>query len=295
MRSVALISPGDMGQAVGALLVHGGVRVLTCVAGRSERTRSLARAAGFIEIPTLDALVRESELLLSIVPPAQAVAVARDVAAALGATGGHLTYVDCNAIAPRTAREVAAVIASTGSGFVDAGIVGGPPRDAPSPRFYASGPDRAHFGMLADAGLDVRLLGDEVGEASAVKMCYAALTKGTTAIATELLVAARKLGVYDTLIAELRDSQATQAKRMADAVPAMPGKAHRWIAEMEEIARTFEDVGLTPLIFQGAAEMYRLTARSEIGGERPETVDRFRGVDGTVDVLARATEKVPTK
>jgi 3-hydroxyisobutyrate dehydrogenase-like beta-hydroxyacid dehydrogenase len=295
MRSVALISPGDMGQAVGALLVRGGVRVLTCVEGRSERTRGLARAAGFTEIATLDGLVRESELLLSIVPPAQAVAVARDVAGALGATGSRLTYVDCNAIAPRTAREVAAVIAPTGSAFVDAGIVGGPPRDAPSPRFYASGPGRAHFGALADAGLDVRLLGDEVGEASAVKMCYAALTKGTTAIATELLVAARKLGVYDTLIGELRDSQGAQAKRMADAVPAMPGKAHRWVAEMEEIARTFEDVGLTPLIFQGAAEMYRLTARSEIGGERPETVDRFRGVDGTVDVLARATEKVPTK
>ena len=295
MRSVALISPGDMGQAVGALLVRGGVRVLTCVEGRSERTRGLARAAGFTEIATLDGLVRESELLLSIVPPAQAVAVARDVAGALGATGSRLTYVDCNAIAPRTAREVAAVIAPTGSAFVDAGIVGGPPRDAPSPRFYASGPGRAHFGALADAGLDVRLLGDEVGEASAVKMCYAALTKGTTAIATELLVAARKLGVYDTLIGELRDSQGAQAKRMADAVPAMPGKAHRWVAEMEEIARTFEDVGLTPLIFQGAAEMYRLTARSEIGGERPETVDRFRGVDGTVDVPARATEKVPTK
>src|SRR6266545_2148831 len=264
MRTVALISPGDMGQAIGVLIAQGGVRVVTCLAGRSERTRALARGAGFVDVPSLGALVRESEIVLSIVPPAQAVAVARDVAAALGATGSRLTYVDCNAVAPRTVREVAAVIAPTGSGFVD-------------------------------AGLDVRLLGDEVGEASAVKMCYAALTKGTTAIATELLVAARKLGVYETLIAELRDSQAAQAKRMADAVPAMPGKAHRWIAEMEEIARTFEDVGLTPLIFQGAAEMYRLTAGSEIGGERPETVDRFRGVEGTVDVLARATEKVVTK
>ncbi|HUG06889.1 MAG TPA: DUF1932 domain-containing protein [Candidatus Limnocylindria bacterium] len=295
MRTVALISPGDMGQAVGALLTRGGVRVVTCVRGRSERTRALARAAGFTRLPSLDAVVREAELLLSIVPPAQALAVARDTAAALRATGARLTYVDCNAVAPRTAREVAAVIAPTGGGFVDAGIVGGPPRDAPSPRFYASGPDRALFGALRDAGLDVRLLGDEVGEASALKMCYAALTKGTTAIATELLVAARRLGVYDTLIAELRDSQGAQAKRMADAVPAMPGKAHRWIAEMEEIARTFEDVGLTPLIFQGAAEMYRLTAGSEIGGERPETVDRLRGMDGTVDVLARATEKVPAK
>ena len=295
MRTVALISPGDMGQAVGALLARGGVRVVTCLAGRSERARGLARAAGFVDLPSLESLVREAELVLSIVPPAEALAVARDVAAALAASGARLTYVDCNAIAPRTARAVAAVIAPTGSGFVDAGIVGGPPRDAPSPRFYASGPDRTHFGSLDDAGLDICLLGAEVGEASAVKMCYAALTKGTTAIATELLVAARKLGVYDTLIAELRDSQAAQSKRMADAVPAMPGKAHRWIVEMEEIARTFEDVGLTPLIFQGAAEMYRLTAASEIGGERPETVDRFRGVDGTVDVLARATEKVVTK
>ena len=295
MRTVALISPGDMGQAVGALLTQNGVRVVTCLAGRSDRTRALARDSGFIDLPSFAALVRESELLLSIVPPAQAVDVARDVAAALGATHARLTYVDCNAIAPRTTREVAAVIAPTGSGFVDAGIVGGPPRDAPSPRFYASGPDRASFGALREAGLDVRLLGAEVGEASAVKMCYAALTKGTTAIATELLVAARKLGVYDALVLELRESQATQAKRMADAVPAMPGKAHRWIAEMEEIARTFEDVGLTPLIFQGAAEMYRLTAGSDIGGERPETVDRFRGVEGTVEVLARATEKVVTK
>jgi len=295
MRTVALISPGDMGQAVGALLAQGGVRVVTCLAGRSPRTRALARAGAFIELPSLEALVRESELVLSIVPPAQAVAVARDVGAALRATRARLSYVDCNAIAPRTAREVAAVIAPTGSGFVDAGIVGGPPRDAPSPRFYASGPDRAHFAALRDAGLDVRLLGDDVGEASAVKMCYAALTKGTTAIATELLVAARKLGVYDTLVAELGESQATQAKRIADAVPAMPGKAHRWIVEMEEIARTFEDVGLTPLIFKGAADIYRLTAGSEIGGERPETVDRFRGVEGTVDVLARASENVVTK
>jgi 3-hydroxyisobutyrate dehydrogenase-like beta-hydroxyacid dehydrogenase len=295
MRSVALISPGDMGQAVGALLSQGGVRVLTCLAGRSERTRGLARSARFIDMSTLEALVREAELVLSIVPPSQALAVAGEVAAALRATGSRVIYVDCNAVAPRTVCDVGRVIQPTGSGFVDAGIVGGPPRDAPSPRFYASGPHRAQFGELREAGLDVRQLGDEIGEASAVKMCYAALTKGTTAIATELLVAARKLGVYDTLVAELRDSQATQATRMADAVPAVSGKAHRWIAEMQEIARTFEDVGLTPLIFQGAAEMYRLIADSELGGERPETVDRFRGVDGTIDAFARASERVVTK
>ncbi len=290
-RSVALLSPGDMGQAVAALLMSGGVRVVTCLRGRSDRTRALARAARIAEAPDLASLTRETEIVLSIVPPAQAVAVARDVAAALRASGARVVYVDCNAVSPAKVREVASAIAPTGSGFVDAGIVGGPPRGAPSPRFYASGPDRASFAELVSAGLDIVTLGPQVGEASAVKMCYAALTKGTTAIATELLVAARKLGVYDTIVTELRGSPSLFAR--THGVPSMPGKAHRWVAEMEEIARTFAEVGLTPLIFEGAAEIYRLTASSEIGGERPETVDRSRGLDGTVDALARASETIP--
>jgi len=291
-RSVALLSPGDMGQAVAALLITGGVRVVTCLQGRSERTRALARAVGIAEAPDLETLMRGTEMVLSIVPPAQAVSVARDVSNALRASGARTVYVDCNAVSPARVREVASLIAPTGSGFVDAGIIGGPPRGAPSPRFYASGPDRARLAELVPAGLDVVTLGPEVGEASAVKMCYAALTKGTTAIATELLVAARKLGVYDTILAELRGSPSLFARTQG--VASMPGKAHRWIVEMEEIARTFAEVGLTPLIFEGAAEMYRLTAGSEIGGERPETVDRARGLDGTVAMLARASDTVPS-
>jgi len=287
---VGLLSPGDMGQAVAELLMRGGVNVVTCLEGRSERTRTLARAAGIGDVPTLGDLVREAPLVISIVPPAQAVAVARDVAAALGTTGSTIVYVDCNAVSPRTVREVAAEIVACGSGFVDAGIIGGPPRGTPSPRFFACGPDRSRFVELAAAGLDVVPLGPEIGEASAVKMCYAALTKGTTAIATELLVAARKLGVYEAVIGELRSSETTAGRLRG--VESMPGKAHRWVAEMEEIARTFAEVGLTPLMFEGAAEMYRLTAASAMGGERPETVDRARGLDGTVDVLARASEGV---
>jgi 3-hydroxyisobutyrate dehydrogenase-like beta-hydroxyacid dehydrogenase len=287
--AVALISPGDMGQAVGALLVRGGVPVAVSLAGRSERTRLLARDSGFGEAPTIAALVRQTDLVLSIVPPAQALAVAHDVAAAAGAGGARTVFVDCNAISPRRVREVAAVVQSAGCGFVDVGIIGGPPRNAPSPRFYASGPDRERFAVLREAGLDVATLGPEIGEASAVKMCYAALTKGTTAIATELLVAARRLGVYDTIVAELENTPSLLGRTQG--VASMPGKAHRWIAEMEEIARTFAEVGLTPRIFEGAAEIYRLTAESEIGGERPETVDRSRGLAGTVEVLAKATAR----
>jgi len=278
-----------MGQAVGELLMRGGVTVAVTLAGRSERTRALAHTSGFAEAPSVAALVHDCELVLSVVPPAQALAVANDVAAAIE-SGRRTVFVDCNAISPRRVREVAAVIGSAGVGFVDAAIIGGPPRNAPSPRFYASGPDRARFAELRDAGLEIVTLGPAVGEASAVKMCYAALTKGTTAIATELLVAARKLGVYDTIVAELEGTPSLLSRTQG--VASMPGKAHRWIAEMEEIARTFAEVGLTPRIFEGAADMYRLTAESEIGGERPETVDRSRGLAGTVDVLSRASEQI---
>jgi 3-hydroxyisobutyrate dehydrogenase-like beta-hydroxyacid dehydrogenase len=285
--TVAIVSPGDMGEAVGAVLTRGGARVAVCLAGRSARTRGLARDAGFVDVPSVGDLVREADLLLSIVPPAAAVDVAHEVAAALRATGARLVYVDCNAVAPSTVRQVESIVSATGSGFVDAGIVGGPPRGTPSPRFYASGPERDRFAHLALFGLDVRVMGARVGDASAVKMCYAALTKGTTAIATELLVAARRLDVYEHVVGAFAESD--QLRQRTTGVATMPGKAHRWIAEMEQIARTFSEVGLSPRLFEGAAEIYRQVARSPLGAERPETVDRARGVDRTIDVLAADT------
>jgi 3-hydroxyisobutyrate dehydrogenase-like beta-hydroxyacid dehydrogenase len=284
MTTVAIVSPGDMGQAVGALLAHGGCRVVVTLAGRSSRTRALAQKAALTEVATLRDLVREADILLSIVPPASALDVAHEVASALLATRTRVVFVDCNAIAPATVRQVAETIAPTGSGLVDVGIVGGPPRDASSPRLYASGPDRGRLAALVAAGLDVRVLGGEIGEASAVKMCYAALTKGTTAIATELLVAARRLGVYQNVVEAFAESE--QLRQRTAGVATMTGKAHRWIAEMEEIARTFNDVGLTPRLFEGAADVYRAVAASPLGGERPETLDTSRGLEATVDALA---------
>jgi 3-hydroxyisobutyrate dehydrogenase-like beta-hydroxyacid dehydrogenase len=287
IHSVGLLSPGDMGHSIGAVLRANGLPVLTHLGGRSERTRSLAEQAGLEDTPSLDDLVRRVDVLLCVLVPAQAIGVAQEVAAALRRTGADLLYVDCNAIAPRTVRLVGETILAAGGRFADVGIVGPPPR-RPGTRFYASGPGAAELAGLADFGLDVRVIGDEIGQASGLKMCYGALTKGLQALGTELLVAARLLGLDEVLRAEQRESVPDVLAWLERSTPTMPPKAHRWIGEMEEIATTFADLGLTPKILQGAADLYRLVAETPIGRESPETRDQDRGLDGIVAAFAEA-------
>jgi 3-hydroxyisobutyrate dehydrogenase-like beta-hydroxyacid dehydrogenase len=287
--TIAIMSPGDMGHEVGVVLRHAGLRVITRLDGRSERTRALAARAGLEEVGDDDAVVRAADLLLSILVPSEAVALAERIARAVRGTGATPLYVDCNAIAPQTARQVGEIVEGAGARFVDAGIIGPPPQPgAASTRFYASGRDAAAFARLADFGLDVRVVGDRPGQASALKMCYAALTKGTTALMTELSIAAERLGVGDALRTEFAESQPAMLERMQRAVPAMVPKAHRWVGEMAEIARTFEACGLTPRTFEGAAELYALVAGTDLGRTSPED---WRGqpqsFDEVVSRLAR--------
>jgi 3-hydroxyisobutyrate dehydrogenase-like beta-hydroxyacid dehydrogenase len=287
--TVAIMAPGDMGHSVGAVLKSKGLRVVTCLAGRSERTHALAAKAGIEDLGDDAALVGAADLLLSILVPAQAEALAQRIAHVLGAAGRDLLYVDCNAIAPGTARRVGAIVEAAGVRFVDAGIIGPPPRPgATGTRFYASGAAAREFAALKDYGLDVRIVSARAGDASAVKMCYAALTKGTTAIMTELKIAAERLGVSEILDAELALSQGVMRERMRRSIPAMVPKAHRWVGEMEEIARTFADAGLTPLTFEGAAALYAVIAASPLGQASPEecSSDR-RSLEQVITALAR--------
>ena len=271
VETVAIMAPGDMGHAVARVLAAGGLRVITCLAGRSARTRALAASAGVEDVDDDRTLVGEADMLLSILVPACAQDLALRLAPALQAAAKDLLYVDCNAIAPQTARRIGALVEAAGGRFVDAGIIGPPPSPgAAGTRFYASGAAARDFAALGASGLDVRIVGDRPGDASAVKMCYAALTKGTTAIMAELLVAAERLGVGAALRAEFEHSQGAMVLRMGKNVPAMVPKAHRWIGEMEEIARTFAGVGLTPLTFEGAAALYAFVAGTAPGRTSPE-------------------------
>lgn len=290
LTTVAILSPGDMGHSVGRVLRHGGLRVVTCLQGRSPRSAGLAAAAGIEDLPDDESVVREAQIILSIVAPAGARSVGERMAAACRATGASPLVADCNAVAPQTAVETGHAVAAAGGRFVDAGIVGGPPQvGGAGPRIYASGEHSLALAALNDHGLDIRPIGAEIGQASGLKMCYAAMSKGLTALGTELLVAAERLGLAEPLRAEMRSSLPTLLAWLERGVPSMPPKSGRWVAEMEEIAATFAAAGLTPSILQGAADMYRFVATTPLAEEKPETRDKNRTLDQVVEVLARAT------
>jgi 3-hydroxyisobutyrate dehydrogenase-like beta-hydroxyacid dehydrogenase len=273
IRSVGILSPGDMGSAVGRVLHSTDLEVLTALEGRSQLTRERSAAAGFKDTGDLEGLVRQCDVVLSILVPSEAVAVAESVADAMHRTGARPVFVECNAIAPHTVRAIEKTITSAGGTFIDAGIIGGPPR-APgaNTRFYCSGPDTSAFEALAPHGIDVRVVGSGIGQASGLKMVYAASTKGTTALWTELLVAARALGLQDALLAEFGEGHSLVRQQM-NGIPSMPRRAKRWVGEMEEIAATFGALGLTPSILLGAADMYRYIGDTPLGAQTSRDPD----------------------
>jgi 3-hydroxyisobutyrate dehydrogenase-like beta-hydroxyacid dehydrogenase len=247
----------------------------------------LAAEAGIRDGGSLEDIVRSVDVFLSVLVPSSALAVARDVAAALQATGSSVLYVDCNAIAPKTVRAVAETIVAAGGRVADVGIIGPPPR-RPGTKFYVSGPGAGEFSELRSHGLDVRHLDGDIGQASAIKMCYGALTKGLQALATELLVAARLAGVDDALRTEQQETMSEVLGWLERNMPIMPPKAYRWVGEMEEIASFFGDLGMTPDILNGAAEMYRFVKDTSIGRESPESRDPNQTLDSVIAALADA-------
>ncbi|MGI9449436.1 MAG: DUF1932 domain-containing protein [Geminicoccaceae bacterium] len=269
--TIAIMSPGDMGHTVGALLRRHGLRVITSLSGRSERSRALAEKAGIEVVADDRTLVEQADLLLSILVPAAAEPFARHMASVIEPSEQEIVFVDCNAIAPETSKRIGAVIEGAGGIFVDAGIIGPPPRESSrATRFYASGSRADRFAALNDHGLDVRVIGETIGDASAVKMCYAALTKGTTALMTGLSITAERLGVSAPLRAEFEISQSAMLQRMQGHVPGMVPKAHRWVGEMEEIAKTFAAAGVTPKIFEGAAAIFEDVAKTSFASVTQE-------------------------
>ncbi len=286
IETLAILSPGDMGHAIGRLLRENELRVLTCLTGRSSRTRELSELAGIIDVPDMNDLVEQSDIVMSVTVSEAVPGLCKEIADAVKATSTDLLFAECNAIAPALSREMEGVLNASGARYVDASIIGGPPRNGSSPRVYASGDNVAEFEQLRDFGLDVRNLGPELGRASGIKMCYAAMTKGTTALHAELLIAAEKLGLTEEVMAEFAGSQPAVVQRMEGWLPGMPAKSRRWVSEMQEIEKTFSDMGLTPDIFKGVAEMYRMIGATPLGDENPESRDKDRTLQETVRIIA---------
>ena len=289
IESVAILSPGDMGHAIGQLLKENELRVLTCLMGRSNRTKQLSEQAGITDVPNMNDLVEQSDVLMSVTVSEAVPGLCREIADAVKATGTDLLFAECNAIAPELSKDMEGVLKAGGARYVDASIIGGPPRNGSSPRVYASGDNASEFEQLRDFGLDVRNLGPQLGRASGIKMCYAAMTKGTTALHTELLIAAEKMGLTKELMAEFSGGQQAAVTRMEGWIPSMPAKSRRWVSEMEEIEKTFNDLGLTPDIFKGVADMYRMIGATPLGDENPESRDRDRDMAETIRIIAEST------
>jgi len=279
MTTIGLLNPGEMGSMVGAAVRSGGSRVLWAGEGRSAATRKRASEAGLEDAGSVSALVAASDVILSVCPPAAAVDVASQVAK-LRFAG---TYVDGNAIAPATAREIGGVVEKGGAGFVDGGIIGPPPVKPGTTRFYVSGTGAERIAAILTAGpLQAIVVPGGPGAASTVKMAYASWTKGSAALLLAVCALASAEGVEDSLVREWKISQPELSARAEGAARSNAKKAWRFIGEMEEIAATFAAAGLPDAFHQGAAEIYR---RMEIYKEGP--------APSFADVLRALTSRRP--
>ena len=257
MTTIGILHPGEMGSAVGAAARAGGARVVWASAGRGAATRKRAEADGLDDVDTLARLARESEIIVCVCPPASAPDVAREVAATR--FGG--TFVDGNAIAPATTRAVGEIVTAGGARFVDGGIIGPPPRKAGEARLYLSGPGAAAVAaVFKGTTLEAIVLDGPIGAASAIKMAYAAWTKGSQALLLAIRALAAREGVDAALLAEWARSQPDATGRSERAVSANIKKAWRFVGEMDEIAATFEAAGLPNGFHEAAGEVYRRLA-----------------------------------
>ena len=273
--TVAIIAPGNMGAGVGKRLTENGVTVLTSLAGRSGASERRAREAGMK--PVEDRALMDADFLLSIVPPGEALALAQRLVPVLRAANRKLTYVECNAVSPQTMRKIADVIAATGCPFVGAGIIGPPPKPGSSnTRIYASGAAAKDFARLNDYGLIVRVLEGEITAASALKMSYAGITKGFTALGAAMMLAATRAGAADALKAELSESQQALLGFLTRNVPGMYAKAYRWVAELDEIAAFVGEDQPEHAMLEAAARLYERIA-ADVEGDNKETgaLDKF--------------------
>jgi 3-hydroxyisobutyrate dehydrogenase-like beta-hydroxyacid dehydrogenase len=260
MTVVGIIAQGTMGSGVGRRLRQSGAEVRTLLSGRSPASAERARAAGMVAAANERALLESADFFLSILPPGEAEPLARRLAPTLAALAAKPIYIDCNAVSPQTAIRIGEVIAPTGAHFVDAGIIGGPPRPGYSPAIYASGPTARQTAVLRDWGIDWRVIEGPIGAASGVKMSYAGITKGTTAIAAAMLLGAARFGCAEALIAELSSSQPQMLARMRNSIPGMYDKAYRWVAEMEEISDFLEKNPPSHDMYAGIARLYDFLA-----------------------------------
>ena len=264
MTRIGLLHPGAMGASVGAAASGNGHAVLWASQGRSAATQERARRGELQDVATVPEVLASSEIVLSICPPH----ATEDVASEVAECGFAGLYVDCNAVSPERSRGIQRIVEKSGAAYVDGGIIGGPAwtRDAGT-SLYLSGPRAAEVSAcFADSPLSAPVISERIGAASALKMGYAAFTKGSTALLTAILGMVEKEGVRTNLARQWGDTFTAQTvRRVCDNT----AKAWRFEGEMHEIAATFRAAGLPGGFHQAAGEIFRRLAGFKDHAEPP--------------------------
>jgi 3-hydroxyisobutyrate dehydrogenase-like beta-hydroxyacid dehydrogenase len=280
-RRIGILHPGEMGISIAASAQNGGCEVYWVSEGRGPTTRERAARFGLNDGGTLEALCAQCEIVISVCPPHAAESLARDVLAA----GFKGLYVDANAIAPQRTVKIGETMSAAGVTFVDGGIIGFPAWKPGTTCLYLAGPRASEVAACFSAGpLDTKVLGTAVGKASALKMCYAANTKGTVALLAAILATAETLGVREELFEQWKHDDPALPEQVYKRVQANTPKAWRFVGEMEEISRTFREAGVPGEFHAAAANIYQRLARFKDARTAP-TLE---------DILSALTEGVAT-
>jgi len=289
VNTIAILMPGDMGHGCAESLLRHGFRVITCVAGRSDRTKSLAKVAGMEMLATLAEVVEKADLILSILPPQFALDMGVQIAEIMQDINLYPDYADCNAISPQTAQQLEDVFAPLPAHFIDGGIIGfNPIKEEGKTRLYVSGPNVSSILQLHERGLVVKSVGDKIGQASAMKMVYASATKGAFSLFASVAVMAELTGLRDQLFEEFAASKPDILKNIQMMVPRIPVDASRWMAEMDEISATFAGFGMSPKFHQGARELMELANKTPLASETRETLPDNLNINDVLDMYVSA-------
>jgi len=266
MTKIGILHPGEMGVSIAASAINGGHQVHWTSSGRSDKTRQRAEKHGLIEIDSLAQICQSNEIVISVCPPHASEEVAQSVIE----NGFKGYYLDANAISPQRAHKIHRIMETNGVRFIDGGIIGGPAWVPKETWLYLSGKDAK---VIADCfikgPLETKIIGDEIGKASALKMCYAAYSKGTTALLAAILAAAESLDVRDELYQQWGMDNMDFVKQAEGRATRVTAKAWRFEGEMHEIASTFQDVGLPNGFHEAAAEIYRRIAGFKDSSQLP--------------------------
>lgn len=256
---VGILYAGDMGAAVGRLWAADGFRVLTTVASRSTATTRRARDAGLEIVDSVADVASVADIVVSLVPPARACSVAEEFCANVPAAA-RATYIDANSIAPETARQIAGLFAATNFDFVDGAIVGLAGQLRQRGIFFLSGPAADRCAVRLTGSLRMRVVGSEIGQASALKSLQAGMSKGLIALFLELTSYARELNLGDAAIEFYREFYPAIMELIDRLLPTYPRHARRRGQEMEELENALLVAGLEPNMVHGARRIIEAMA-----------------------------------